>query len=78
MRTNVPLTATEAAFCAALAAGEPPTTAIRTAGMSIGMAAVLMHRRNVAAVVRDLHARLGKVVQRIDAGLKPRRSRSVV
>lgn len=66
MRHENLLTETEARFVRALACGEPPTTAIRSAGQSIGMAAHVLRRKHVAASVRDLHARLSKVVAKLD------------
>ena len=75
MRATVHLTPIEDAFIRAIGCGEPPTTAIRTAGLSQGMASHVLARPHVASAVRELALRLNRVVSWLD-NPKPRRVRS--
>lgn len=61
-KATIELSQREAAFVAALARGEPQTTAARSAGMSIGSAAPMLRRPGVQAAVRDAAARLNRAL----------------
>jgi phage terminase small subunit len=67
MRLNERLNERESRFLASLMQGLPQTVAARSSGSSTGHAANLLRRPHVAAVVREMAARLGKVAAWIDA-----------
>jgi hypothetical protein len=66
VRLNVSLKDREAAFLAALASGEPPTTAAKSSGSSVGHAANMLRRPHIAACIREMALSLARVVAWLD------------